>query len=54
MRTWQHNYYLDAKYPKNFCIDNPVLVSANGCQKFKSEICATDISLAQSSTCAGH
>jgi len=42
----------DAKYPKSFCLANPVLVSANGCQKFKSDICASDVKLAQTSACA--
>jgi len=42
----------DAQYPKSFCLANPVLVSANGCKKFKAEVCSTDISLAQSSACA--
>ena len=45
--------FSDALYPKKFCVSNPVLVSANGCQKYLSDICSLDVKLATSPPCAG-
>ena len=45
--------YSDALYPKKFCVSNPVLVSATGCQKYLSDICSLDVKLATSPPCAG-
>jgi hypothetical protein len=41
----------DAIYPKDFCVANPVLVSAKGCQQFLSDICSLDVKLALSPPC---
>ncbi|XP_023347723.1 uncharacterized protein LOC111716482 isoform X9 [Eurytemora carolleeae] len=42
----------DALYPKEFCVANPVLVSAKGCQKYLADICSLDVKLALSPPCA--
>lgn len=44
---------LDATFPKDFCVGNPVLISAKGCEKFKGDICTSSLELAESSSCSG-
>ena len=46
-------FVLDAVYPKKFCVSNPVLVSAKGCQKYLSAVCATSVEVAELTACAG-
>ena len=52
-RLTNQKYNLDALYPKEFCVANPVLVSAKGCQKYLADICSLDVKLALSPPCAG-
>ena len=51
--TTLHQPCLDALYPKEFCLGNPVIISAKGCLKFKGDICTSSLELAESSSCAG-
>ena len=46
--------YLDAMFPKDFCISNAAqLVRVRGCAPFLTEVCMADISLATSKDCTG-
>ena len=45
--------YLDAEYPKDFCVSNPVLIKAKGCAPYKTDLCSLSVELAESPACAG-